>query len=144
MKKYILDFFRRGAMACGVGPLALAVLYLIIYGWGGAATLTGSQVSVGIFSITVLAFLAGGLNVVYQIDRLPLLVAIFIHGAVLYGAYLVTYLLNGWLEWGALPILIFSGIFVVGYIVIWIIISSIIKRNTRQINEKLKRKQESQ
>ena len=30
MKKNILDFFRRGFVACGFGPVVLAVLYLIL------------------------------------------------------------------------------------------------------------------
>ena len=41
-----------------------------------------------------------------------------------------------------LSILVFSGIFVVGYFAIWAIIYSIIKKNTDQINELLKEKQQ--
>ena len=70
------------------------------------------------------------------------MVAILIHGGVLYCSYFATYLLNNWLEWGVVPILIFSAIFVVGYIVIWAIIYSIIKRNTAKINDVLKKKQQ--
>lgn len=44
--------------------------------------------------------------------------AIFIHGCVLYISYLATYLLNGWLKWGLTPILVFSGIFVFGYLAV--------------------------
>lgn len=54
----------------------------------------------------------GGMHVIYQIERLPLMVAISIHGGVLYISYLVTYLLNDWLEKDATPILFFSGIFI--------------------------------
>ena len=142
MKRFVLDFLRRGLMACGFGPMVLAVVYLILQRCGVVETLTVYQVFVGIFSLTGLAFVAGGMNAVYQIERLPLMVAIFIHGAVLYLGYLGTYLLNGWLEWGALPILVFSGIFALGYLVIWAIIYCIIKRNTERINAVLKQKQE--
>ena len=76
---------------------------------------------------------------VYQIERLPLMVAILIHGGVLYISYLVTYLLNDWLEWGVTPVLVFSGIFIVGYLAIWAVIYSIIKRNTEKVNEVLKK-----
>jgi hypothetical protein len=48
-------------------------------------------------------------------------------------------LLNGWLEWGGIPILVFTGIFIVGYLVIWAVIYSIIKKNTDRINEVLKK-----
>lgn len=57
-----------------------------------------------------------GMNVVYQMERLPLMVAILIHGGVLYIGYLSTYLLNNWLEWGKTPIFVFSCIFVFGYL----------------------------
>ena len=143
MKKIVLEFFHRGMIACGFGPIVLAVFYLILRQQGIAETLTVEQVCRGIFSLSALAFIAGGMNVVYQIERLPLMVAILIHGSVLYVSYLGTYLLNDWLEWGVTPILVFSVIFVLGDLVIWAIIYSIIKRNTDQLNEMLKKKQHS-
>ena len=143
MKKFILDFWRRGLVACGLGPIVLAILYLILQQSAAVVTLTVNQVCIGIFSLTTLAFIAGGMNAVYQIERLPLMVAILIHGGVLYISYLATYLLNGWLEWGVTPILVFTGIFVLGYLMIWAVIYSIIKKNTDKINEMLKKKQQS-
>ena len=141
MKKHVLDFLRRGLMVCGFGPLVLAILYLILRQSGTIETLSVEQVCTGIFSLSALAFIAGGMNAIHQIERLPLMLGILIHGAVLYFSYLATYLLNGWLEWGIAPILVFSGIFVVGYLVIWAIIYSIIKRNTERLNAVLKEKQ---
>ena len=135
MKRFALEFLRRGLIACGIGPIVLAILYLILRHTGTVETLTVNQVCVGIFSLAVLAFIAGGMNAVYQIERLPLMGAISIHSGVLYISYLATYLVNGWLEWGMLPILVFSGIFVLGYLVIWAIIYSIIKRKTDRLNE---------
>lgn len=142
MRRHILDFIRRGMVACGFGPIVLAVLYLILQRQGAVQTLTVHQVCIGIFSLSALAFTAGGMNFIYQIERLPLMVAILIHGTVLYICYLATYLINGWLEWGITPFLAFSGIFVVGYVVIWAIIYSIIKKNTDKLNEGLKKKQQ--
>lgn len=143
MKKIVMEFLRRGMIACGFGPIVLAVFYMILQHQTAVETLTVDQVCLGIFSLSALAFLAGGMNVVYQIERLPLMVAILIHGSVLYIGYLGTYLINDWLEVGTTPILVFSGIFILGYLVIWVIIYSIIKRNTEQLNMKLKRKQQS-
>ena len=141
MKNIVKEFCRRGITACGLGPLVLAVLYLILQYNGVVEILTVNEVCVGIISLSALAFVAGGMNVVYQIERLPLMVAILIHGGVLYVSYLVTYLLNNWLESGITPVLIFTGIFVVGYLLIWAVIYSITKRNTDRINEILKQKQ---
>ena len=129
-------------MACGFGPLILAIIYLILQQQNLLDTLTVNQVCLGIFSLTALAFIAGGMNTIYQIEKLPLMIAIFIHGSVLYLSYLATYLLNGWLGLGTAPILVFSGIFVFGYVIIWIVIYSVIKRNTNQMNELLKQQQQ--
>lgn len=142
MKKFVLEFLRRGLIASGIGPIVLAIVYLILQQTAADETLSVNQVCIGIFSITALAFIAGGMNAIYQIERLPLMVAILIHGGVLYIGYLGTYLLNDWLDFGALPIIVFSAVFVVGYIIIWVIIYSIIKRNTMKLNEGLKKKQQ--
>lgn len=142
MRTIVLDFFRRGLTALGFGPMILAILYLILQHQEAVATLTVNQVCIGIFSLSALAFIAGGMNVLYQIERLPLMFAILIHGGVLYVSYLVTYLLNDWLEWGVTPIVVFSGIFIFGYLAVWIIIYVITKKKTERINKILKEKQQ--
>ena len=142
MKKIALEFLRRGFVASGIGPIVLAVVYMILHQTAAVETLSVNQVCIGIFSITVLAFIAGGMNAIYQIERLPLMVVILVHGGVLYISYLGTYLLNDWLDFGVIPIVVFSAFFVVGYIVIWAIIYSIIKRNTAKLNKMLKQKQQ--
>ena len=136
MRRHISDFIRRGLISCGFGPLVLAILYLILQKQGVIENLTVEEVCIGIFSLFTLAFVAGGMNVIYQIEQLPLMVAIMIHGGVLYLSYLLTYLLNVWLKWGTTPILVFTGIFVLGYLAIWAIIYPITRKNTASINEK--------
>ena len=142
IKKYAIDFLRRGLVACGIGPLVLAALYLILYHTGKLQTLSVPEVCLGIFSLSALAFVAGGMNVLYQIERLPLMLAILIHGSTLYAAYLITYLVNGWLNGGAISILVFSGIFLLGYLAIWAVIYAMMKRRTTRLNEILHQKQQ--
>ena len=143
MKGHIPEFFRRGLMACGLGPMVLAVIYLLLRRYADVQTLTVGQACTGIVSLTVLAFIAGGMNVVYQIERLPLMGAITLHGGVLYVSYLLTYLVNDWLQRGTVPILVFTGIFIAGYLVIWAVIYSIIRRRTAKLNEGLKENQKA-
>ena len=143
MKKVALEFLRRGVMSCGVGPIILAVLYLILHHNGVVENVSVKELCVGIFSLSALAFVAGGINALYQLERLPLMAAILINGSVLYVSYLMTYLVNGWLEWGRVPVLVFTGIFVVGYLVIWAVIYFVIKRKTKNLNKMLKEKQQS-
>ena len=140
MKRYAMEFIRRGLAACGLGPLVLAVIYLILDRLGTVKTLDAAAVSTGIFSLTALAFVAGGMNVIYQLERLPLMAAVTIHGAVLYTGYLAVYLINGWLEQGSGPILVFSGVFIVGYLLIWALIYAVTRRRTKRLNGLLEKR----
>ncbi len=141
MKKLASEFFLRGLIAGGFGPIVLTVVYLILNRAVGFEELSVGQLCVGIFSLYTLAFVAGGLNVVYRIERLPLMIAILIHGGALYVCYLITYLLNDWLENGVMPIIVFSLIFIIGFVSIWVVIFSVTKANTKKVNEALKQKQ---
>ena len=142
MKRFVFDFIRRGFISFGIGPIVLAIVYLILQSFDAINDLTVNQVCIGIFSLSALAFIAGGMNAIYQLERLPLMMAILIHGVVLYVGYLLTYLVNDWLDLGVISIIVFTAVFVVGYIVIWAVIYSVIRRNTAKINEMLKRKQQ--
>lgn len=141
MKRIAPEFIRRGLTACGFGPLVLAVLYLILRQKGLIETLSVEEVCLGIFSLSALAFVAGGMNVIYQLERLPLMAAILIHGGVLYLIYLLTYLINGWLELGRAPITFFTLIFVLSYFAIWAVIYFTTTRRTKRLNEMLRQKQ---
>ena len=144
MRKNVVEFIRRGLMACGFGPMVLAVFYVILQQQTKIETLTVNEVCLGIFSLSALAFVAGGMNVLYQMERLPLMLAILIHGGVLYISYLATYLLNDWMEWGSVPILVFTGIFVAGYLAVWAFIYGMTKRRTARLNEMFRQKQRKQ
>ena len=139
MKKYIIEFIRRGLVACGFGPLVLAAVYLVLRRAADVQTLTVSEVCLGIVSLSALAFLAGGMNAIYQVERLPLMAAIGIHGGVLYAGYLAVYLLNGWLRSGTMPILVFTAIFVAGYLTVWAVVYSVTRRKTETINAVLQK-----
>ena len=143
MKQHLKEFFRRGCIACGIGPLVLVILYLILQHQGKLQSLTVNEVCLGIVSLSALAFIVGGMNVIYQIEQLPLMEAVSIHGSVLYVSYLATYLFNSWLEWGFTPILTFSAIFLLGYLAIWAIIYTTTKKRTEQLNKLLKQKQQT-
>ena len=143
MKKFWKEFLFRGLISAAGGPVVLAIIYGILGATGAAESLSPREVCMGILSITLLAFIAAGMTAIYQMEQLPLPIMILLHGGSLYIAYILTYLLNGWLERSATPILVFSVIFVLSFLTIWAIIYSITKRNTEKLNEMLKKKQES-
>lgn len=138
MKKYIIAFLKRGSMAAFGGPVILAIVYGILGAAGQVGSFTPGEVCMGILTVTLMAFIAAGVSIVYQIERLPLMSAVLIHGGVLYLDYLLVYLLNSWIPRDLMGIGIFTAIFVGGYIVIWLCIYLPIKAKTDRINKKLR------
>ena len=137
MKKFFSDFFLRGLVAASFGPPVLAIIYWILGITGVVEHFSPNEVALGILTIELLALVVGGMSAIYQQEQLPLATAILIHGGVLYAAYIVIYLINGWLQRQILPILVFSGIFVAGYALIWLFIYRFNKQRTKKINQSL-------
>lgn len=140
MKKFWKEFFLRGLICASGGPLVLAIIYGTLGATGTVECFSPREVCFGILTVTLLAFTAAGMTAIYQMEQLPLPTAILLHGAALYVAYILTYLLNGWLQQQLVPILVFTSIFVAGYALIWLMIYFITKAKTETLNRKLKEK----
>lgn len=140
MKKFWKEFFLRGLICAGGGPIILAIIYGILGATGTVEAFSPREVCTGIVTITLLAFIAAGMTAIYQMEQLPLPTMILFHGGALYIAYILTYLINGWLQKSLIPILIFSGIFITGYILVWVIIYLTSRAKTESINKMLKSK----
>lgn len=138
MKKFLKEFLFRGLICTSGGPIVLAVIYGILGATGAVEAFSPREVCMGIVTITLLAFIAAGMTAIYQMEQLPLPIMILLHGGALYIAYILTYLMNGWLQKSLIPILVFTGIFVVGYAVIWLIIYSVEKAKAEKLNKLLK------
>ena len=138
MKQFWKDFLFRGLICAAGGPLVLAIIYGILGATGVLQSLTPKEVCLAIFSISVLAFIAAGMTAIYQMEQLPLPTMLLLHGGGLYIAYIVTYLINNWLKNSLVPILIFTGIFIAGYGLIWLIIYFVEKAKAEKLNKLLK------
>ena len=138
MKTFWKDFCFRGLICASVGPIVLAIIYGILDATSAVETIAPSEVCVAVLTISVLAFIAAGMTAIYQMEQLPLLTKVLIHGGALYLVYIVTYLINGWLQNQFVPILVFTGIFLAGYAIIWLIIYFVEKSKTEKINKLLK------
>ena len=135
MKKHVKDFCKRGLVAAWGGPVIMAIVWLCLKASGVLEMLTVNQVVLGIFSTTIMAFIAAGVSIVYQIETLPKPMAALIQMAVLYIDYMGIYLLNGWLP--ADKIGVFTLIFVAGFAAIWLIIYATIRMKVNKINQKM-------
>ena len=133
MKKFLKEFLLRGLICAAGGPLVLAVIYGILGATGAVQALVPQKVCTEILSIAALAFIAAGMTAVYQVEQLPLPTMILLHGGVLYLAYILTYLLNGWLLNQQKPILVFTGIFIGCYGAIWTVIYCVTKAKPKKM-----------
>lgn len=139
MKKYILEFIKRGLMAAWGGPVILAIIYGCLGTSGVVTALTHQEVATGILSITLMAFIIAGISMIYTVEALPLPVAILIHAGVLYLDYLLVYLLNSWIPRNGHGIGVFTAIFAAGYALVWLVIYLCSRKRTRQLNAKMKK-----
>ena len=137
MKKHVLNFVQRGLMAAVFGPVILAVIYGILGATGAVESFTPGEVCKGILTISLTAFIAAGITMIYAVESLPLISAILIHAGVLYLDYLMIYFVNDWMPRNLTAIGIFTAIFAVGFAVIWIAIYFFTKTRTDQLNRKL-------
>ena len=142
-EKFLKNFAFRGMIAMGFGPIVLAIVYLILGITGVAENIGVYEMVTGILTITLLAFLCGGMTAVYQIESLGISKAITLHGIVLYIGYACVYLINGWLKDGLVSFIIFTIVFIIGYALIWLVIYLVTRSSTKKINYKLKNRAES-
>lgn len=137
MKKHIFAFLKRGLTFSVGGPIILAIIYGILGATGAVQTLTPGEVCMGILTVSLMAFIAAGMTVIYDVEQLPLFSAILLHGIVLYLDYILIYLLNGWLKSELTAVLTFTVVFIAGYVLIWVIIYFSTKNATGKLNRKL-------
>ena len=138
MKAFLKEFLKRGFISAWGGPFVLAIIYFIVGKIENIQNIPINEVSLGIISITFMAFTAGGITAIYQNDFLPIASSILIHAAVLYFDYLIMYLLNDWLPRSEIGI--FTAIFVAGFAIIWVIIYFCSKRKIDSLNKLCKEK----
>ena len=139
MKKHVMEFVKRGLMAAAGGPVVLAIIYGVLGAAGVVDSLAPREVTMGILSITLMAFIAAGITMIYTVESLPLPFAILTHAAVLYVDYLIMYLLNNWIPRDGGAIGIFTAVFAAGFALTWGIIYLSIRKNIDQLNAKIKR-----
>ena len=138
MKAFLKEFFKRGFISAWGGPFVLAIIYFIVGKLENVQSIPINEVSLGILSITFMAFTAGGITAIYQNDFLPIASSLLIHAAVLYCDYLIMYLLNDWLPRSEIGL--FTAIFVAGFAIIWVIIYFCSKRKIDSLNKLCKEK----
>ena len=137
MNKYVKEFFKRGLMFGGFGPIIMAIVLWIISLTGTQTTFDGVQMLLATVSTYVLAFVQAGASVFNQIEGWSLGKSLGIHLSVLYVTYLGCYLINSWIPFVWQVVAIFTAIFVAVYLVIWLTVYLIVKHISKKLNEKI-------
>ncbi len=137
MNKHVKEFFHRGLIFGGFGPIVLGIVLLAISMAGGTVALTAKDYFLSTISIYLLAFIHAGASVFNQIEHWRLPKSLFIHFSVLYVAYSLCYIVNTWIPFEPEVLLIFTAIFVVTYFAVWLTVVIILKLISKKLNKKL-------
>ena len=134
----VRDFFFRGLMFGGFGPIIAGIVFLVLHFTLKDLTLTGLQVFTAIVSTYLLAFVHAGASVFNQIESWPLAKSTLCHFGLLYVAYVLCYVINSWIPFEPLVLGIFTAIFAVGYAVIWLAVYVSIRVTVKRLNRSLR------
>ena len=136
--KYVLQFLHRGMLFAGFGPIIAGMVYLVLSFSLENFSLTGPQMFLAILSTYLLAFLQAGASVFNQIEHWPLAKSLLCHFSTIYAAYMLCYLVNTWIPFEWIAVLIFTLIFIVSYFIIYLAVVLSIKAASKRLNAKLR------
>ncbi len=137
MNKYVKEFFHRGLMFGGFGPIVVGIIFFILSKNISDFSLSGGQVLLAIISTYFIAFVQAGASVFNQIEEWSLPKSLLFHFLTLYIVYVAAYLVNSWITFVPEVILIFTIIFVVVYFVVWSIVYFSVKAASKKLNQKI-------
>lgn len=135
--KFVKNFFTRGLLAMGFGPIILVVVYAILHAQNVIGNLTVGEVNLAIVSTLLIAFVEGSSGALFQVEKLSLGKATLIQSVLIYVTLLVLYTINSWIKLEPVVLAIFTVVYWIGYAVIWLIVFSIIKKDIERVNAKL-------
>ncbi len=133
-KKYTLEFLKRGLMFGGFGPIIAGIIYLILSFTLKDFTVSGFEMFSAIISTYILAFVHAGVSIFNQIEGWSIPKSLLFHFTSLYLAYSLCYIVNSWIPFNIIALLIFTAIFVLLYFTIWIIVYFSVKASSKKLN----------
>ncbi len=137
MNEYVKNYFLRGLLFGGFGPIVTGIVLCIIQLSGAEVVLSGADVLIAVISTYVLAFVQAGSSVFNQIEGWPIAKSMGLHFLSLYIVYVACYLVNRWLPFEWLVIAIFTAIFVAVYLTIWLTVYLIVRYTSKKLNKKI-------
>ena len=137
MNKYVKQYLHRGLIFGGFGPIVMGIVYAIIDASGVDLSLSGIQVLLAIVSTYLIAFVQAGSSVFNQIEHWPIAKSLALHLGSIYAVYAAAYLVNTWIPFEPLVLLIFTGVFLAVYFAVWLTVYLSVKAASKKMSERL-------
>lgn len=137
MNRYVKEFMHRGMLFGGFGPIIVSIVLVIVESVDSSFSINAMQILLAVVSSYLLAFIQAGASVFEQIEHWSTVKSVFFHFLSLYVAYVGCYLLNSWIPFEKTVVLIFTGIFTVGFFAIWGIVFVSVKLAEKKLNKAL-------
>lgn len=137
MNKYVKEYLRRGIIFSGLGPIVFGIVIAIVGAVTPDFSIAGWQILLGIVSTFIIAFVQAGSTIFNQIDSWSPVKGCLLQLASLYVVYVGSYLVNSWIPFDWIVIVIFTVIFVATFFLIWLIVFIVNKAITKNMNKHL-------
>ncbi len=137
MNKYVKKSLQRGLVFAGLGPIVLGIVYAILEACLADFSLGGNEVLLAIISTYAIAFVQAGASVFNEIEDWPVPKALLCHFSSIYAVYLLAYVVNSWIPFMWQVVAAFTGIFVLTYAVIWLVVYFSVRAASRRLNTRL-------
>lgn len=137
MNKYMKEFFHRGLMFSGFGPIVFGIIMLCISFSQTGVVIDAKGIFSGIVSTYLIAFVQAGATVFNQIEHWSVPKSLLFHFGSLYIVYSLCYILNSWIPFKAEVLVAFTLIFITVYFAVWTTVYLCVRNTGKKINEKL-------
>lgn len=137
MNKHLKNFLQRGLIFGGFGPIVLGIIFFCIELSGAQLNLNGGEVLLAIISTYILAFVQAGASIFNQIEEWPITKSLLCHFSLLFAVYSLTYVMNSWIPFEPIVLLIFCLVFILVYFTIWLTVYFSVRIHTKKLNKRL-------
>jgi len=117
--------------------MILGIVYAVLEASIDGFSLGGAEVLIAIVSTYLIAFVQAGASVFNQIEEWQPMKSVLFHFLSIYAVYALAYVMNSWIPFDPRVLLIFTGIFVLVYAVIWLTVYFSIKLVSRRMSARL-------
>ena len=137
MNKYVKQFLFRGLIFSGFGPIVLGIIFVCIEKSGVTLDLSGTDVLLAIVSTYIIGFVQAGSSVFNQIEHWPIAKSTLYHFSSLFIVYSLSYIINDWIPFEPVVLLIFCLVFIAIYLTVWLTVYLSVKAYTKRLNTNL-------